>query len=100
MPPEPCKQQRRWKKATNPTPTCLHTYIHKEGIDLGKEHLGWVWQPSSIFWMLRTLFRVSLMKEEASFIRPRDSKSLSVLPSLFSKMSMPMVREFRGLRSS
>ena len=50
--------------------------------------------------MLSTLFSVSLMKVEASFIKPRDSRSPSFRSSLFSRISMPMASEFSGLRSS
>ena len=56
--------------------------------------------PSSIFWMLSTLFSVSPMKVEASFIKPRDSRSPSFKLSQLSRISMPMVSEFSGLRSS
>mmetsp|Transcript_17509 Transcript_17509/g.25317 ORF Transcript_17509/g.25317 Transcript_17509/m.25317 type:complete len:218 (-) Transcript_17509:941-1594(-) len=56
--------------------------------------------PSSIFCMLSTSFKVSHMKSEAPFIINSDSLSEVSRLLLRSKISIPIVREFRGVRTS
>ena len=56
--------------------------------------------PSSIFCMLKMLFSVSDMKSAAPVIVSSNSRSAVAKMSRDLSSSMPMVREFRGVRTS